>query len=377
MNKQPNEDQTSYASDLSELTGLDDRKHDTARPDASKDGAGLFGKLVRLISGASPEEHDQGRELRRAVRAQDTSAVRDMIARGYGVNQSQEASLACIACRRADLEMMKLLVEAGVDINAPDRRSQTSKARTPLQEASRKGWAEGVKLLLDLGADVDACEEGDVTALHIASRMGHVEVVRLLLKSKADACGDRNSITSPLHETASLSIATMLLQAGAMVNQRDRNKCTPLHLQAYSGHPDIVELLLSAGADANACDRKGRPPIFLLGGRGDSVRCYHLLKKASANQNVRDLNENSLAHAVAHRSNNEELLLAVVEDAPHLWHTKNLSGQTPLDILTFHGHLEWAKRVRHKLEQMPSNRDRQDVGQELDRLVGRSVHHRS
>lgn len=371
-NKPTPEDHTSYDSDVSEFTGLDDLR-------AEKKDEGVFGKLVRLISGASPEAHDKGRELRRAVRAQDIKAVRQMIASGYGVNQSQEASLACIASRRANLEMLKLLVEAGVDINTPDRRSQTSKARTPLQEASRKGWIEGVKLLLELGADIDACEEGDVTALHIAARMGHADVVKLLLQHRADPCGSKASITSPLHETSSLPIAKMLLQAGAMVDQRDRNKCTPLHLQAYAGHPEIMKLLLDAGADPHSCDRKGRPPVFLLGGRGDVMKCYKMFKDLNVNFNARDLNENTIAHSLAHRSNSEELLHAVFDDAPLLWQAKNLSGQTPLDILAFRGQLDWVKRFRNKLDALPpSMRSRQqglfdDGLVDAEILLGRNV----
>lgn len=366
-NKEPTDEQTAYASDVSEFTGLED-----ARFDQERKGEGFVGKLVRLFSSATPEEHDRGRELRRAVRAQDIKAVRSMIAKGYGVNEQQEASLACIACRRANLEMLNLLVEAGVDINIPDRRSQTSKARTPLQEASRKGWIEGVKLLLDLGADVDACEEGDVTSLHIASRMGHTDVVKILLQHRADPCGSKLSITSPLHETSSLPITKMLLQAGAMVNHRDRNKCTPLHLQAYSGHPEIIQMLLDAGADPHSCDRKGRSPVFLLGGRGDSVKCYNILKKLGLNYNLRDLNENTLAHSLAHRSNSEELLRLLMEDAPKLWLTKNLSGQTPFDILVFRGHGDWVKRLKNRLEVLEPEETQNQKG--LDVLVGRSVH---
>ena len=352
--KTPSEESTSYDPDISELTGLDDMNHDHQKPSSDS----VFGKLVRLFSGAAPEMHDQGRELRRAVRAQDIEAVRNMIAKGYGVNQSQEASLACIAARRANLDMLKLLVEAGVDINTPDRRSQQSKARTPLQEAARKGWNEGVRLLLDLGADVDACEEGDVTALHIAARLGHAETVKILLRHRSDPCGSKLSITSPLHETSSLEVAHMLIQAGAMVNQRDRSKCTPLHLQAYSGNLDIIKLLLSAGADPSLCDRKGRPPVFLLGGRGDSLPCYELFKSAktehsfthAVNFQMRDLSENTIAHSFAHRSNTEELIHEVFRDAPELWRTQNMSGQTPLDILTFRGHDVWRNKIEESLD---------------------------
>ena len=351
-NKNEPEDLTSYATpDVSELTGLEDAIADHEAPAKKEEvGSGFFGRIVRLFSSDDPDRQEEGRELRRAVRAQDVESVRDMISKGYGVNQVQEASLACIACRRANLEMLNLLVEAGVDVKTPDRRSQTSKARTPLQEAARKGWAEGMEVLLGLGVDVDACEEGDVTALHIAARMGHEEAVRLLLKNRADPCGSRLSITSPIHETPSLNVAKMLLAAGAMIDLRDKNKCTPLHLQAYSGHSGIVELLLENGADPSACDRKARTPVFLIGGRGDTLRCYDLFKKKKINYNLRDLNENSIAHSIAHRSNNEELLLILLSDAPSLWQTKNASGQTPLDILVFRNQGAWARRLKSRME---------------------------
>ncbi len=341
------EQHTMYTSDLSELTGVSDRVDDTA----IKTPDGLWSRIRRLVSGAPAEEHDKGRALRRAVRSQDIELVKEMISKGFGVNEAQEASLACIAARRTNLEMLKLLVEAGVDINKPDRRSQTSKARTALQEASRKGWVEGIEFLLDLGANVDDCEEGDATALHIAARMGHEDVVRLLLRRRADPCGARNSITSPLHETSAATVLKMLLQAGAMVNQRDRNKCTPLHLQAYSGRPELVKMLIDAKADVQTFDRKGRTPAFLLGGRGSPVEVYNLLKKSGLVFNTRDLNENNLAHAVAHRATDIEILEQIFHDAPHLWLEKNASGQTPLDVLQLRNQTAWVTKIQKLIDQ--------------------------
>ena len=134
------DDNTQYQeTEISELTGLTDLEQD--RKDENPT---LWRRIIRLVQGAPEEEHDKGRALRRAVRNQDIDLVTSMINKGYGVNSSQEASLACICSRRMNLSMLKLLIEAGVDINKPDRRSQNSRARTALQEASRKGWVEGV-----------------------------------------------------------------------------------------------------------------------------------------------------------------------------------------------------------------------------------------
>lgn len=364
----PQDPRTVLPSDLSEATGWDET---TGGPDGS--APGFWGKIVRLFDSAPAEAHEQGRKLRAAVRAQNIPLVRKMIAQGVGVNASQEASLACIACRRGNAELLATLLDAGVDPNKPDRRSQNSRARTPLQEASRRGWIEGVEMLLTHGARVDDCEPGDFTALHLAARAGHVKVVRQLLMAKADPCGDRHAPAGPLHETASMDVMELLLAAGALPNQRDRNKSTPLHQQAYHGRPDLIARLLSAGADPLAVDRRGRLAIFLVGGRGDALKSYRRLREAieahpEASQCAttmdqffdslshtsglaaqvpawmrrRDANNNTLAHSIAVRATSLAILEQVFEDAPALWGLRNNHAQTPCDVLTSRDLSDWA-----------------------------------
>lgn len=371
----PQDPRTVLPSDLSEATGWGD----TTTQDAGRPG--LLGKLIRLFDGAPAEAHEQGRRLRAAVRAQDIPLVRKMIAQGVGVNASQEASLACIACRRGNLELLSTLLEAGVDPNKPDRRSQNSRARTPLQEAARRGWDEGVDMLLSHGATPDDCEPGDFSALHLAARAGHAKVVRQLLMAKADPCGDRHSPAAPLHETASLEVMDLLLAAGALPNQRDRNKSTPLHQQAYHGRPDLIARLLSVGGDPLAVDRRGRLAIFLVGGRGDSIKSYRRLREAieshpDASQSAstidqffsslshtsglaaqvpawmrrRDANNNTLAHAIAGRATSLAILEQVFEDAPALWGLRNNNAQTPCDVLVSRDLQDWSNVMLGRVE---------------------------
>ena len=372
----PQDPRTVLPSDLSEATGWDET---TGGPDGERPG--LWGKIVRLFDSAPAEAHEQGRRLRAAVRAQDIPLVRKMIAQGVGVNASQEASLACIACRRGNVELLGALLDAGVDPNRPDRRSQNSRARTPMQEAARRGWHEGVDLLLTHGAHPDACEPGDFSALHLAARAGHAKVVRQLLMAQADPCGDRHAPAGPLHETASMEVLELLLAAGALPNQRDRNKSTPLHQQAYHGRPDLIARLLSAGADPMVVDRRGRLAIFLVGGRGDAIKSYRRLREAvesspeasQATSSVdqffaslshtsglaaqvpawmrrRDANNNTLAHAIASRATSLAILEQVFEDAPALWGLRNNSAQTPSDVLASRDLSDWAGVMSGKVD---------------------------
>ena len=92
-----------------------------------------------------------------------------MIKTGSAVNSALR-----FASRKGRLEVIKLLLEAGADVNANNNLALG---------ASRKGHLEVVKVLLEAGADVHA---EDDYALRRASRNGNLEVVRCLLDAGAN-----------------------------------------------------------------------------------------------------------------------------------------------------------------------------------------------
>jgi ankyrin repeat protein len=91
-------------------------------------------------------------------------------------------------------------LDNGADINCRDKgrwidlhlgsdlyqRSWQSGERTPLYWASEKGYTEIVKLLIERGADVNACDEFGETPLHRASYNGYLEIASILIKEKAN-----------------------------------------------------------------------------------------------------------------------------------------------------------------------------------------------
>jgi len=56
----------------------------------------------------------------------------------------------------------------------------------PLIRAAHNGHFHTVKFLVEKGADVNAIDMGDNTALHWAAMRGHVEIVKYLLEQGAD-----------------------------------------------------------------------------------------------------------------------------------------------------------------------------------------------
>jgi len=80
------------------------------------------------------------------------------------------------------------------------------------------------ELLINQGAIVDARNKNGETPLHIASKKGYSDVAQLLIANKAD------------------------------VNAKTRNDQTPLFCAARLGHKDVMKLLIDKGADVSPVD---------------------------------------------------------------------------------------------------------------------------
>jgi len=167
---------------------------------------------------------------------------------------------------------VKLLLEMGADINemVTDCGSTALLASCHVGEA---GYVEDVRILLQYGADVNATDTAGMTALHKAMRPTlcteeeEVEVVRLLITGGAEV--DAVSYTqgppdidtlvdgnTPLHCAAvhgDCAVARMrlLVQYGADVNARTPLLgATALHMAACLGREQAVNVLLELEADA-------------------------------------------------------------------------------------------------------------------------------
>lgn len=307
-----------------------------------------LGKLVRGALHKPLPDQERTRQLRRAVRAQDLNTAEKLLSEGVGVFEDQEASLGCIATRRGDLAMLDLLIRAGVDINQADRRSRDHKSRTPLMEAARKGWEEGVESLLAARANTEVADETGATALSLAVRSGKAGVAKMLLRAGANPNGtgsiDRSQLT-PLHEAASEDIVDALLAAGAEPKVKDRQGFTPLHYHARAGRVSVVNRLLAAGSDINAPDRNFRTPIFMVGQKGDSLGTLDALVSAGADLDVVDREQNTFVHLICARAEDPRVFERLAALRPQFFSKQNHVGETPRDILNVRNFRDIAARL--------------------------------
>ena len=126
-----------------------------------------------------------------------------------------------------------------------------------LSRATKSNYHSIVKLLVDVGVDVNHQDEQGETALHVAARFGHVECAHAILEGSQDVALE---LTEKTYGWTSLFIAAvdghlelvqLLHQKGAQTNRPDLSGWTPQEHAALRGHLTIAEYLKDGVATSN------------------------------------------------------------------------------------------------------------------------------
>ncbi|MFN2375243.1 MAG: ankyrin repeat domain-containing protein [Candidatus Binatia bacterium] len=177
------------------------------------------------------------------------------------------------AVTRDEVEIARLLVKAGADVNV-----SSAEGRTPIVVATSP---EMVEVLLAAGAVVGGQDTDGETALHhAASATNRASAVYFSTSHRPEDVEWRRQAFA--RQTESLR---QLLAAGADVSLRNRDGATPLHAAARAGNVPAIELLLQRKADVRATDAKGATPLHYAA-EGGSVEATDLLLKAGADVNA-------------------------------------------------------------------------------------------
>lgn len=140
------------------------------------------------------------------------AVVRALIRAGATVNATTNEDKATplhMAASNPDNEaMVEALIAAGAAVNATTYQYRL----TPLHIAARCYSIASVKMLLDAGAEVNAKDSENYTPLHLAARFNRLEIVRMLLDAGADKTL-RNSLgETAVYESGFPRINTMIEQ---------------------------------------------------------------------------------------------------------------------------------------------------------------------
>ena len=167
----------------------------------------LLGLSLLVLLAAKPADSP----VADAAQQGDAQIVRTLLQQGEDVNAAQSDGLTALhwAALNNDLEMAKLLLYAGATVKPTTRVG----SYTPLHLASRSGYHEVMKAMLDAGADPNKLTATGVTAMHFAAQSDAPEAIRVL----AEHGGDLNMVDGFFQRTplmfAAVKNATKALEA--------------------------------------------------------------------------------------------------------------------------------------------------------------------
>ena len=191
---------------------------------------------------------EQNTLLMKMIRQHDVSSVRQLMKQGFSANfQQAGATPLNIVAEQGDLELARLLVQAGADLELRDQNGHT-----PLKRAATHGHLSVAKYLLDEGADVNAEDKRGNVPLNSAASHGNSALVSLLLEQGAEVNRSNKSGYSALMHAASHgheAVVQQLLNTGAEVNSLTNKGKNALQLARQKEQDKIVEALLAAGAE--------------------------------------------------------------------------------------------------------------------------------
>jgi ankyrin repeat protein len=162
-------------------------------------------------------------------------------------SQSVEESLV-EATRDGNLPKIRLLSKNKSSLIQEDNRLMT-----PLLIACNDNNLEAVKILLEAGSDINKKHrENGKTPLILASANGYVDLVRFLITKSGVLINakDKEGRTALIHSVsfARKDVLAVLIEAGANVNSRTNSDDSALSIALKGGRSEIVAILKQAGA---------------------------------------------------------------------------------------------------------------------------------
>lgn len=201
-----------------------------------------------LDKGADPNEYSKNGlfPLFRAVDSENTEIASLLIQHGANVKQRTKVGPAFFSsivgpCQDGHLEMVKLLIENGVDVDVKEFRDFT-----PLRIAARNGHADIVQYLVEKGATIDTRAMDGATPLEHAAAKGHTDIVKYLLEKGANPNIIDKEGDFPLGEATKnghLEIVKLLLENGAQLNVKDAKNLTALDLAKQHGQSKAAAMI--------------------------------------------------------------------------------------------------------------------------------------
>ncbi|KAF5690237.1 ankyrin protein [Fusarium circinatum] len=288
----------------------------------------MWGTPLEQVAGGQLREHDT------LLRCQL------LLASGANVQASTGRTALQLAVDSDRLEIAKLLIEAGADINAS--RSRT----TALESAVDNNNTRLAILLVEAGANVEASSVG-TSVLQLAVSNKNVELVEYLINEGADinALGTKQNALQTAASLGNLELVKRLIDRGADVERSVNHLVSALQYASITGNIEIAKYLVEHGASVN-----GEPsPYYKATALGLAVASDHtqvamfLMKSgASVNKSATADGATTLLQ-LATKIGNYELVSSLVENGAAVNTVPaTVGGATALQYAAINGNIKMA-----------------------------------
>ena len=267
---------------------------------------------------------------------------------GADVNATNEMDCTALmlATGKGNLDAINLLLSAGATKPIKDVCGNTWLHYAVFEPFSK----EVLQTVIDLGADVNATNTSNTTALMLASKKGNIDAINVLLDAGANkAIKDANGSTwihYAVDGNCSKEVLQVIVDNGAEVNATNKQNCSTLMMASQKGNVDAMRLLLNSGANydiednygntwlhyavdggcckilqtaidlganVNAANTQHHKTALILASEKGNLDAINVLLDAGAKQSIKDVNDNTWLHYAVAGGCSKEVLQAIID----------------------------------------------------------------
>jgi ankyrin repeat protein len=219
-------------------------------------------------------------------------------------------------------DLLQTLLAGGADVSI-----RNIDGKTPLYLAIQENRANAIGPLLAYGSDIFAADNGGITPFDWALREKSPLLTTLITPEsvqQSDSAGN-TMLHAAVKNRADLNITGYILEQQALVNARNKEGETALHLAARLNEAETGELLLARGADIFAPNSRGESPLYLAFVSPGGIRRWMI---NPTTLEARDGMGNTVLHYAAQWKMDASIPFIIQQGARP--DAANATGETPL-----------------------------------------------